>query len=104
MPPSSAATTADVTASGSTASTVDAATDHGRVRLELAAVPTSVTARSDHGDVTVVVPPTATTPTPSTPAPTTAAANVGMKDDPSAPRTIDAHSDHGDVSVTYPSG
>ncbi len=62
-----------------------------------------MTARSDHGDVTVVVPngDDAYAVDAGT---DHGSRDVGIKDDPSAPRTIDAHSDHGDVSVTYPSG
>jgi hypothetical protein len=93
----------DVTATGSTAQVVDAATDHGRVRLELTAVPQTVTARSDHGDVTVVVP--AGDESYVVNADTDhGRRDVGVKDDPAAPRGIAAHSDHGDVTVRYPSG
>jgi DUF4097 and DUF4098 domain-containing protein YvlB len=92
-----------VVVSGSTGATVDAATDHGSVRLELAAAPTAVKATSDHGDVTVVVP--AGDDAYAVDADTDhGRRNVGVKADPTATRTIDAHSDHGDVAVTYPTG
>jgi len=92
-----------VSVSGSTAANVEAASDHGRVRLELAAAPTSVKARSDHGDVTVVVP--AGDDTYAVDISTDhGSRDVGVKSDPAATRTISAHSDHGDVSVTYPTG
>jgi hypothetical protein len=93
----------DVIASGSAAAVVDAATDHGRVRLEFAAVPTTVKATSDHGDVTIVVP--AGGDAYAVDADTDhGRRNVGVTADPTASRTIRAHSDHGDVSVTYPTG
>jgi hypothetical protein len=91
-----------VAVSGSTAATVDAATDHGSVRLELAAVPTSVVGRSDHGDVTVVVP-AGDEGYAVDAASDNGRRDVGVRSDPSSPRTITARSDHGDVSVTYSS-
>jgi hypothetical protein len=92
-----------VVASGSTAATVDAATDHGSVRVEMATAPTSVVARSDHGDVTVVVP-TGDDAYVVDASTDNGRRDVGIADDPAATRTITARSDHGDVSVTYPSG
>jgi hypothetical protein len=62
-----------------------------------------VVARSDHGDVTVVVP--AGDESYAVDATTDhGRPDVGVKSDPAAARTISAHSDHGDVSVTHPTG
>jgi hypothetical protein len=81
---------------------VDAASDQGRVAIELTAPPLSVRARSDQGSVRVVVPDDdetyaveASTDQGST--------DVAVPTDPASTRVIDIASDQGDVSVRHPS-
>jgi hypothetical protein len=80
---------------------VDASTSNGSVRLELLVPPEDVQARSDNGDVDVVVPDD-----PTTYQVDASSGNgdrsVVVRTDPTSDRHIEAHSENGDVTVRYP--
>ncbi|QXC62181.1 DUF4097 family beta strand repeat protein [Aquihabitans sp. G128] len=79
---------------------VDARTDNGRIRLDLAIAPRSVVARADNGGITVLVPDD------GQPYAVSARSDNGSVDTPvatttDAARTIDAAADNGSISVRY---
>ena len=88
-----------VTAVGLASPRVDASSDNGRVELSFDEAPQAVTARSDNGDVEVVVPPG--DPYRVVTASDTGTANASVDQVRASDRTIDATTDNGDVSVRY---
>lgn len=90
-----------VQASNLTSTVVDSRTDVGRTRLEFVQAPTQVSARTDIGSVTIIVPDDET------------AYNVTMtndigsrsnsvRTDSTSTRTINARADVGEITVRYP--
>lgn len=85
---------------GVRAETVEAESANGRIELDLADPPTTVSARTDNGSITVLVPDD------GEPYATSLASDNGGTDDPiltapTADRRITARSDNGSVSVRY---
>jgi hypothetical protein len=80
---------------------IDASTDNGSVRLELLVAAARVRARSDNGDVDVVVPDDRTTYLVDASS-GNGDRSVVVRTDPTSERRIEARSDNGDVTVRYP--
>jgi Putative adhesin len=93
--------TGDVRALSTTGRVVDADTDTGDVRLTFDAPPDTVAARTNTGDVRVVVPDDGTVYEVDADT-STGDTGVDIQDVPDAGRTITAQTDTGDVRVTYP--
>lgn len=94
----------EISATALVSSTVDAQTDNGDVRLEFADAPSEVIARSENGDVSVLLSPkidingidfalTASS--------DNGDVTVPIRTNPSSARSIEAISDNGDVTVAY---
>jgi hypothetical protein len=78
----------------------EATSEHGTVRLAFADDPRQVTARSEHGDVEIVVPDSRATYQVSLSS-GHGRTELLVRTDPASARTISGRSEHGDVTVRY---
>src|SRR5262249_18985032 len=79
---------------------VDAETDHGSVRVQLAVAPERVTASTSHGDVTAILPRTGDSYRVRLSTDHGDTTN-DVRSDPQASRVVDLSTSHGDVTVRY---